>query len=66
MLYMIDAINTYTNIRFKEYWFGSQKTLKRVQFLLNECNYENYRIYEIVSIYKLPFSLKNLKKCLTN
>lgn len=64
MLYRIDGVNLYTGIRFKEYYFGHKKTLKRIQYLLEERDFKGFPIYEITSIYPLAFKFRTLKKCL--
>ena len=64
-MYKIKVINKETGIIFSEYGFP-RYMMKRIHFFAQEVGPDNYSIYEIMHIYKLAFSFKTFKKCLTN
>jgi len=64
-MYKIKVINTETGKIWWEYGF-KKYLFKRFYFFFNERDNNNHLIYKVIEIYKLNFSLKILKKCLTN
>ena len=64
-MYKIMVHNTETGVTWWEYGF-SRYMMKRIHFLKNETDIDNYEIYSILWISKICFSIKTFKKCLTN
>ncbi len=64
-MYKIKVKNNETGKIWWEYGF-SKFMMKRLHFLYNDTDYNNYLIYDVLAIMKISFSWKTFKKCLTN
>ena len=64
-MYKIQVKDNGTGKIWWEYGF-SKFMMKRICFLSNETYYNGYATYNILQIYKIVFTLKTFKKCLTH
>jgi len=64
-MYKIKVVNLSTGATWWEYGF-SRYMMKRIHFLTNEIDINNYLMYSIIRVYKINFTVKTFKKCLTN
>ena len=64
-MYKIKVKNEETGKIWWEYGF-SKYLMKRMHFLFNDINCNNYQVYTILEMHKIIFTIKTFKKCLTN
>jgi len=64
-MYKIKVRNIETNKVWWEYGF-TKFMMKRVCYLFNNTDYNNFSSYEIEAIIPVVFNIKTFKKCLIN
>ena len=67
-MYKIKVRNNETGRVWYEYGF-TKFMMKRIDYLFNDIYMENgypYKLYEVLEVYKIIFTWKTFKKCLTN